>query len=100
MENAMVAARVPVERKERVARKLAGMNSNVSEAINQLFDYIDTHNALPFPDESQSVPRTQRAAAASEWLNGLTRLPEGNAFQQLSDEEITQKRLQSRGFEA
>jgi len=102
MPDAMVVARMPQEKKDSVARKLADMGTNASSAINQLYDYIETHGRLPFGDDGNQASqesREYRAKRAARWLGSLNQLPQGNAFQEMTDERIRALRLSSRGFD-
>jgi len=97
MADAMVVARMPQEKKESVAKRLAELGTNASSAINQLYDYIERTGQLPFGnDEELRLPHEERAAAARSWLAGMTRLPEGNRFQESSDGDIREARLVQR----
>ena len=99
MADAMVVARMPQEKKDSVALKLAKMGTNASRAINDLYDYIDAHGSLPFATAQSAEGREEAQRCALAWIKGMDRLPEGNCFQDCSDEEITRMRLRSRGFE-
>lgn len=96
MADAMVVARMSQEKKDAVARKLSDLGLNASSAINQLYDYIERTGTLPFDEPERQDDREEREAAARAWLGGLRRLPEGNAFQTMTDEQIRAARLEWR----
>ena len=98
MPDAMVVARMPQEKKDSVARILESQGTNASRVINELYDFIDAHHALPFEKPNREEQRSEREAQACVWLAGIVRLPEGNGFQSLADEDITRLRLQARGY--
>lgn len=99
MADAMVVARMPQEKKDSVGRKLAAKGTNASRIINELYDYIEKYDDLPFRNAQTLDQRHEREAQARAWLSGISRLPEGNCFQKLSDDEITQLRLSTRGYD-
>lgn len=65
---AMVTARMGVEKKEEGNRVLASLGTNASKVVNQLYDYIIEEGALPFesrPTERRVHSRAEVEAAIS-----------------------------------
>ena len=99
MAEAMVTARMAPEKKEMVNRELERLGSNASQAINRLYDFILREGRLPFEDahEVKSLD-AESIAQARAWVDSIERLPEGNVFQNASDDDIRAMRLMDRGL--
>ncbi|MCI8367422.1 MAG: RelB/DinJ family addiction module antitoxin [Eggerthellaceae bacterium] len=95
---AMVTGRMAVQKKEDGNRVLRSLGVNVSQAINQLFDFVIENRALPFPEEHPAQNHTAAELAAAASLVDSICLPANNKFSTMSDLEIKMDRLRSRGL--
>jgi antitoxin component of RelBE/YafQ-DinJ toxin-antitoxin module len=70
--DAMVTARMPEGKKEAGAAVLKSLNTSASGAINQLYDYVISHRALPFAaSEADAEPLDKRLREAAALVDGL-----------------------------
>lgn len=70
--DAMVTARMPEGKKEAGGAVLKSLNTSASGAINQLYDYLIAHRALPFEaDAAKAVPLEKRIREATDLVDGL-----------------------------
>lgn len=95
--DAMVTARMPSGKKMAGNEALAKMGTNASQAINQLYDYVISHQALPFRQKDEG-DRTTRLSAAKSWVDELSEAAVEPRFASMSDAEIRSERLAGRGL--
>ena len=99
MPDAMVTARMPLEKKEEGNRILEKLGTNPSQAVNKLYDYIVTKQKLPFPEPHKDHHYTkEEIERARAFVDSLSVLPKDNRFANLSQKEIKRERLKSRGL--
>ena len=100
MADAMVTARMAPAKKELVARKLEALGTNPSQFINNCYDYVLEHDELPIPNDAGPREHTpEELAAAQEWMRTLLSFDVGGErFSTMTDDEIRQERLISRGL--
>ena len=97
MPDAMVTARMPLEKKEEGNRILKKLDTNPSQVVNMVYDYVISKRKLPFPEERKDHKYTkEEIAEAKAWVDSLCVLPKGNRFSNMSDDEIKMERLQAR----
>lgn len=96
MADAMVTARMSQEKKEAGNRVLEQLGTNASQAVNRLYDYVLEKRQLPFPEERERREYTQQEIArAVAWVDSI---PRKDRFSIMTDDEIRQERLVSRGL--
>lgn len=99
MQNAMVTARMSQAKKEQGARALKKMGKTANAAINDLFDYIIRHESMPNmkAGSSEQTERIVKLAEAIKWADSIS-LPADNRFAQMTDDQIKEERLRSKGL--
>ncbi|MGN0035564.1 MAG: type II toxin-antitoxin system RelB/DinJ family antitoxin [Coriobacteriales bacterium] len=96
MADAMVTARMSQEKKEAGRRMLEKLGTNPSQAINSLYDYVLEKKQLPFPDQqARRIYAPEEIAEAIAWVDSI---PVDDRFSNMTDDEIRQERLISRGL--
>ncbi len=98
--DAMVTARMQATKKEAGNRVLASLGTNASAVINELYDYILSHKALPWGTEQALVSHVspERLQEALAWVDGLqVSLSKEFADMSLKDARIHRLTKQSRG---
>lgn len=96
MADAMVTARMSQEKKEAGNRMLEQLGTNASQAVNRLYDYVLEKKELPFPEQQRRRQYTQEEIAeAIAWVDSI---PRRDRFSTMTDDEIRQERLVSRGL--
>ena len=97
MADAMVTARMPLEKKEEGNRILEKLGTNPSQAVNKLYDYIVTKQELPFPephkDHHYTKEEIERARAFVDSLSIPTTTGE---FSSMSIKEAKAARLKAK----
>ena len=73
MATTLVSARMSPSKKEAGSRALKSLGSNASQAINELYDYVIEHGALPWHTSGESGPRVtkEQLSEALDWMDGL-----------------------------
>ena len=96
MPTAMVSARMSATKKEAGARVLEKLGSNASSVINQLYDYIIDHNALPWDTQASGARVSgEQLAESLSWVDSLqVDLP--SEFAQMTTKEARLRRLATR----
>lgn len=91
---AMVTARMAVDKKEEGNRVLASLGTSASKAVNQLFDYIIEKQALPFDREAaeRTVHSSAEIAAAIAFVDALA-IPVSDEYRNMSIKEARFARL-------
>ena len=71
--DAMVTARMQSTKKESGNRVLESLGTTASAAINQLYDYLLIHNALPWENESDAMASvsSDELSQALAWVDSL-----------------------------
>ena len=88
MADAMVTARKSQEKKDEGNRVLAQLGVNASQAVNRLYDYVLERRELPFPEMDERREYTdEEIARAMEWVDGISRLAEGDRHMAATDDE-------------
>ena len=88
MADAMVTARMSQEKKDEGNRVLAQLGVNASQAVNRLYDYVLERRELPFPEMDERRKYTdEEIARAMEWVDGISRLAEGDRHMAATDDE-------------
>ncbi len=88
MADAMVTARMSQEKKDEGNRVLAQLGVNASQAVNRLYDYVLERRELPFPEMDERREYTdEEIARAMEWVDGISRLAEGDRHMAATDDE-------------
>lgn len=98
MADAMVTARMPIEKKEAAYRVFEKLGTNASQVINSVFDYVIENEAIPCAEEQSHVHTPEEIAEAIAWVDSLPSIPVSKRFTAMTDDEIRQERLVSRGL--
>lgn len=89
--DAMVTGRMSASKKERGNRVLSELGTNASKAINELYDYVIEHRALPFstdqPDKSELL-RT-----ATSLVDAIPKVQLDERHAQMSVKDARRERL-------
>ena len=99
MADAMVTARMSVEKKEAANRVFEQLGTNASRVINDVFDYVIRTGEVPGAAKETHEHTPEEIAEAIAWADGLVRhdrVP--SRFSTMTDDEIRQERLISRGL--
>ncbi len=91
---AMVTARMAVDKKEEGNRVLAALGTNASKAVNQLYDYVIEEQALPFGRRAveRAAHSPAEIAAAIALVDGLV-APVASEYRTMSLKEARLARL-------
>lgn len=91
---AMVTARMGIEKKEEGNRILSSLGTNASKAINQLFDYVIEKRALPFDANAkkQQLHSQAEIESAISLVDGLV-IPVVEPYRSMSLKEAKSVRL-------
>lgn len=95
MADAMVTGRMSQAKKQTGGRVLKSLGMSASQAINQLYDYLITHDASPFDSMADKPAETARLEDALTFARSL---PRKNQFSHMSDAEIKRSKLAAKGF--
>lgn len=100
MADAMVTARMPRGKKEAGNRVFERLGTNASQVINELYDYVVAHEALPFgkPKLGQRRYTEEEISAAREWIDSIPHADVDNKFLAMSKDEVRRSRLIDRGL--
>ena len=96
MADAMVTARISSGKKEAGNRIFEKLGTNASKVINDLYDYVLKHEALPFDGENLREGRLsdEKIALMREVVRSVPKPPADSEFATLSDEEIKRRRYE------
>ena len=94
MNDSMVTARIAPEKKAAVARILAEHRTTPSELINNLYDWVLEHNAIPFQDDTATRYSMEDVLEAMHLVESLM-VDEDSSFYGKSYDEIRRERLAS-----
>ena len=94
MTTTLVSARMSPSKKEAGSRVLKKLGSNASQAINELYDYVIEHGALPWRtiDEAESRVTKEQLNDALDWVDGL-QMSLSPEFAELTLKEARKQRL-------
>lgn len=97
MTDAMIAARMPPEKKDAGRRALERLGTNASHAINALYDYVVECKELPFPERARMAYTQEEITQAIAWSDGLA-VKHASKFSNMMLKEAKQERLTARGL--
>lgn len=99
MADAMVTARMSLEKKEAGNRMLEQLGTNASQAVNRLYDYVLEKKELPFPDQQERKHYTQEEIAeAISWVDSIPRKRTCGRFTDMTIKEAKRDRLIAKGL--
>ena len=95
MADVMVTGRMSQAKKQAGSSVLQSLGLTASQVINQLYDYLITHNATPF-----STPAAEEINkdTLEDALLFVQSIPRENQFSSMTDEEIRRRKLETKGF--
>lgn len=95
--DAMVTARMSQRKKEEGNKILAELGTNPSQLINEIYDYLISHRELPLQKEEHQPLNKEKLLEGVALLKSIqASVPE--RFRTMSNDEIRQERLISRGL--
>lgn len=99
MTDAMVTARMIASKKISGNQVFEKLGLTPSQAINQLYDYVIAEKKLPFPEDRSQKYTVQELRDAQQRMRQLSKgFGLGTSrFSHMSDDEIRQERLITRG---
>ena len=99
MSDAMISARMSATKKEAGNRVLATLDSNASQAVNELYDYLIAHKALPWKTEENQRPHVTKEQwlEAQNWLDSM-HIDLSSEFINMTTKEARKHRLASQGL--
>ncbi len=100
MADAMITARMIASKKATGNQVFEKLGSTLSQAINQLYDYVIAEKKLPFSEEHSQKPTVQELRDVQQRMRNLSKeFSLGmSRFSHMSDDEIRQERLIARGL--
>ena len=99
MADAMVTARMPIEKKEAAYRVFEKLGTNASQVINSVFDYVIENEAIPGVEEQSHVHTPEEIAEAIAWADSLVdREREPSRFDGMTLKEVKRERLIAKGL--
>mgnify|MGYP002570414597 CR=1 FL=1 len=99
MADAMVTARMSLEKKEAGNRMLEQLGTNPSQAVNRLYDYVLEKKELPFPEQHGRRKYTQEEIAqAIAWVDSIPRMRTSGRFSDMTIKEAKRDRLIAKGL--
>ena len=99
MADAMVTARMPVEKKEAANRVFEQLGTNASRVINDVFDYVIRTGEVPGAAKESHEHTPEEIAEAIAWADGLVRhdrVP--SRYDTMTLKEAKRERLIARGL--
>ncbi len=97
MPDAMVTARMPLEKKEEVGKLLRKLGTNPSQVVNKLYDYVLSKRKLPFPEERKDHKYTkEEIQRAKEFVDSLSIPTTTGNFSSMSIKEAKRARLEAK----
>lgn len=92
--DAMVTARMSVGKKEAGGAVLRELGLTASQAINELYDYLIAHHAVPFGASDTS--RAERVARAVEEVDAMPRVSLSPHYAKMDARDARAERLSRR----
>lgn len=99
MADTMVTARMTQQKKEAGNRILKELGTNPSQAVNGLYDFVIREKKLPYQQQEEfgwQKYTKEQIAQARALVNSL--VIEDSRFSTMTDDEIRQERLASKGL--
>ncbi len=87
---AMLTVRLDADIKQRGAEAMEGLGVTPSQAVRQLFDYVTSHDALPF-DTASFVSKEEAHKRIAAFDRCHTKVP-----LTMTDDELREERLRNR----
>lgn len=98
MSDAMVTARMPKEKKEAVNRVFEQLDTNASQVINNLYDYVIEKKELPFEEKEKHTYTKEEIQEAATFMNSLSKARTTGKFRCMTIKEAKFERLKAKGL--